>query len=299
MLEKVIQLSNQGLGYSEIAKLLGMEVSEIENILKLDKIEKEEKMLDELKKEDDSIKERQSLFLAKNFEEASTALWTKLIKDGYSGVMQYKPFSDQYWNEKCKIVICNYENLGYENIQNTDLTHEHFKGWITYKKSKTVHYTAVFANTLKSVMELGDFSIKEMKSSCNDVDKIWNSMKNMVYMNIRPTSGANAGKANKGETHKIIKKYRDELRDYIVSLQADIFVISSKDSVGIFNYLFDLSDTKIISPDGKTKVNNLRYKGKTRVDDMLVYSVPHFGRYFSYDYYYKKAYEIVYDVYHK
>jgi hypothetical protein len=221
------------------------------------------------------------------FDKASKILWEKLKNDGYSGIMQYRPFSEQYWKEKYKIVICNYENLGYSDLQINSITHEHFKGWIKYTKSKTVRFTAVFANALKSITELKDFSIKDMKNSYNEVGKLWKSMENMVYKNIRPTSGANAGRQNKLETHNLIKKYKNELKNYIDSLDADIFVISSKDSVGLINYLYDLNK------------NKLTFKGKTRIDNMFVYSVRHFGWFFKYSYYHKKANEIYFDIYHK
>jgi hypothetical protein len=221
------------------------------------------------------------------FDKASTILWGKLKEDGYSGIMQYRPFSDLYWNEKNKIVICNYENLGYADSQINSISHDHFKGWITYKKSKTAHFTAVFANALKSIIELKDYSVKDMRKSYWEIEKIWNSMKNMVYMNIRPTSGSNGGRQNKKETHKIIRNYKNEIKDYINSLDADVFVISSKDSVNLFNYLYNLEKNKLV------------FNGKTRIDKMFVYSVKHFGWFFSYNYYYKKACEIMYDVYHR
>ncbi|MDR1839341.1 MAG: hypothetical protein LBQ93_07165 [Treponema sp.] len=221
------------------------------------------------------------------FEKASTLLWEKLEKDGYSGIMQYKPFSDQYWNEKYKIVICNYENLGFADIKVNTVTHIQFKGWVEYKKSKTAHFTAVFANSLKSIMEQKNFSITDMKKSYWEVEKIWNSMKNMMYMNIRPTSGANSGRQNKPETHNLIKKYKEEIKNFIDSLDADIFVITSKDSVFLFNYLYDLDKEK------------LTFNGKTRVNNMFVYSLRHFGWFFSYPYYYKKASEVFYDIYKK
>jgi hypothetical protein len=220
------------------------------------------------------------------FEKHSVELWEKLINDGYFGIMQYKPFSDQYWNEKYKIVICNYENFGYSDSQINSLNHNNFKGWIKYKKSKTVHYSAVFANSIKTMIEQKDFKIIDMKRSYWEIDKIWASMKNMVYMNIRPTSGVNAGRQNIKETHNIIKKYKNEIKNYIDSLEANIFIISSKDSVVLLNYLYDLDE------------NRLLFDGKTKIKNMYVYSVRHFGWFFNYGYYYKKAAKIVYDVFH-
>jgi len=221
------------------------------------------------------------------FEKASTILWESLAADGYTGIMQYTPFSNQYWEEKCKIVLCNYENLGYEKIPATLITHDIFKGWITYKKSKTAHFTAVFANTLKTMMDLKNISVNDMKKSYYDTEKIWEAMKNMVYMNIRPTSGANAGRQNKVETQSIIKKYKIEIRNYIDSLDADVLVVSSKDAVNLINYLYDLDK------------NKLTFNGKTRINNMFVYSVRHFGWFYTYSYYHKKANEIFYDIYHK
>jgi hypothetical protein len=234
-----------------------------------------------------TLKNKETEMAKETFEKASNILWEKLKNDGYSGIMQYKPFSDQYWNEKCKIVVCNYEILGYADAQINTLTHDQFKGCITYKKSKTVHYTAVFANVMKSLMEFKDFSINDMKKSYREIEDIWKSMEKMVYMNIRPTSGANSGRQDKEATHKLINNYANEIREYINSLDADVFIISSKDSVNLFNILYNL--------DG----NKLLFNEKTRVNNMFVYSVRHFGWSFNYDYYYKKASEIIYDVYHK
>jgi len=84
-------------------------------------------------------------------------------------------------------------------------------------------------------------------------------------MNFRPTS-AKGNKQEIGETHKIIRKYKSEIKAYIQSLDADIFVLSTKDAVSLFNYVFDIKDKALV------------FKKEKRIDNMLIFSVKHFGR---------------------
>jgi hypothetical protein len=224
------------------------------------------------------------------FEQASKILYEKMVADGIKSIMQYKPFSDDYWTESPKVVICNYENYGYQNIETPSLlTYEDFRWWLDERmnkskkrgKSKTVHYTAVFVNALKRILHepsSGNFTSQEIRKSYWRYDELYQSMKNVMYMNIRPTS-AGGSKQEIGEAHKIIREYKNELKAYIESLDADIFVLSSKDAVGLFNLIFDIKD------------NPLYYNGNKRINNMTVFSIQHFGRP-NYEYWYKKALKI-------
>jgi hypothetical protein len=231
------------------------------------------------------------------FEQVSKKLYEKMAADGLKGIMQYKPFSDDYWTESPKIVICNYENFGYQDIEKPSLlTYGDFKWWFDERmnkskkrgKSKTVHYTAVFANALQRILHefpSNGFTLREMKNSYKKYEELYQSMKNIMYMNLRPTS-AKGNKQETGETHKIIRKYKDEIKAYIEALDADIFILSTKDAVGLFNFIFGIKDNQIV------------FKKEKRINNMMVFSVKHFGRP-DYKYWYNKVLKIGYIWYHR
>ncbi|MDR3138906.1 MAG: hypothetical protein LBT95_04455 [Treponema sp.] len=220
------------------------------------------------------------------FDEVSNKFWNLMKTDNLNGIMLYQPFSDQYWNERVKIVVCNYENVGYQDSQTNSLSFEHFRSWITYKKGRTVHYTTVFIHALLKLLSNEDYSLLEMKKSYSKVDDLHKSMQNITYMNIRPTSAAR-NRQEKGEVNRIIQKYKKELKAFIEALDADVFILSSKESVRLFNYIFDI------------KKNPLVFNKCKRIGNMIVFSVRHFGWFFRYSYYFKKAQEVVCIYYHK
>ncbi len=225
------------------------------------------------------------------FEQASLNLYKKMHEDGIKGIIQYRPFSDEYWEQNPKIVICNYENYGYQEHEKPSiLTYEDFKWWFDERlnktrikgKSKTVHYTVVFANILKETIQkngndnLIDYT--ELRRLYWKYDELYKSMKNMMYMNIRPSS-AKGKKQEIEETHGIIRTYKAELKAYLQSLDADIFVLSTKDAVILLNSIFELSN------------NSLFFNKATQIGKMKIFSVRHFGRP-NYKYWYKRAIEI-------
>jgi hypothetical protein len=124
-----------------------------------------------------------------------------------------------------------------------------------------------------------------MRDSYWQTDEIYGAIKNSMYMNLRPT-GAKGNKQETSETHKIIAAYKKEIRACIEALDADIFILSSKDSVSLFNVIFD----DLTKP--------LVFKSGTRANETIVFSVKHFSR-FNYGHMYKKAQEICCYWFHK
>jgi len=231
------------------------------------------------------------------FAQVSSLMHKKMLDDGFKGIMEYRPFSDDYWSTKPKIVICNYENFGYQDCEKPSLlTYEDFKWWFDERlnkskkrgKSKTVHYSVVFVNALQKLINKSEneslLTYEAFRKSYWKYDELYKSMKSIMYMNLRPTS-ASGNKQEIGETHKIIKKYRTEMKSFILALDADIFILSTKDSVNLFNYIFDL------------KENLLFFDKQTQINNTLYFSIKHFGRP-NYSYWYKKVLNIV-DVWHR
>ena len=235
------------------------------------------------------------IFMSKElFEQASRNLYDKMVADGVKGIMQYKPFFDDYWTEKPKIVMCNYENFGYQNHEKPSLlTYEDFEWWfnekITKGKSRTVHYTVVFANALQKIINefpSVSLTVGDMRKSYRKTGELYQSMKNIMYMNLRPTS-AKGNRQEIEETHKIIHKYKNEMKVYLETLDADIFVLSTKHSVDLFNFIFDIKNSM-----------PLKFNKNTNVNGTMVFSVNHF-RFPRYNYWYKKILEIAYIWYHR
>jgi len=215
-----------------------------------------------------------------------------MLCDNTKGIMQYKPFSDDYWKTKPRIVICNYENFGYHDCEKPSLvTYEVFKWWFDERlnkskkrgKSKTVHYSTIFANALQKLLrqteDKNTLEYETFRKSFWKYDQLYESMKTIMYMNLRPTS-ASGNKQEIDETHKIIKKYKSQLKAYINALDADIFILSTKDAASLLNQIFDLNDRKLF------------YNKYTQINNTLFFSIKHFGRP-DYRYWYKKCQEIV------
>jgi hypothetical protein len=70
------------------------------------------------------------------------------------------------------------------------------------------------------------------------------------------------------------------------ALDADIFVLSTRDSVGLLNFIFDIKEKPLV------------FKKNRYLNNMLVFSVKHFGRP-NYKYWYNKIMEIANILYHK
>jgi hypothetical protein len=219
------------------------------------------------------------------FDEVSKRFWQKMADDNVQGIMRHKPFSDDYWGESPRVVVCNYEIVGFQDSQINDIPFDKFRDLIANTKSKTVRWTAVFTNALLKLLRKEEFSVAEMKKSFYKIDDLHQSMKNVMYMNLRPTS-AKTNLMEKRAARQLIYKYKNDLKEFIEALDADIFILSSKDSVDLFNTIFDIKD------------NPLSFKKNKRLNNRLVFSVKHFGRGFSYKYYYNTAQEIAYIWYH-
>jgi hypothetical protein len=161
------------------------------------------------------------------FETASNNLYSRMIYENELGIMQYQPFSDNFWTNKPKIVICNYENFGYYRTKEiSTLTFKEFEWWFDERKnkakrgkSKTVHYSVIFINILLMILKehpLITFTLSDSRKLFWKYDEIFKNMINIMYMNLRPTS-ASGNQQEIGKTNNIVNKYKNELKDYILS----------------------------------------------------------------------------------
>lgn len=210
----------------------------------------------------------------KYFVEISDGFVKKLQKDRLPGIMVYRPFDESYWNSKPRIVICNFENYGYHNEVKYPpenpiyLKFDVFQDWLI--SNKTVKYSAVFVNGLKERIA-GNIITKEyLENSFKNKKQLEKAMKNVTYMNLRPTSGKKRNQAI-NETKILVQKYKDYIKKIILSLHPDIFIISSEEGTDLINYIFDLENEKSINYyDSK---NNFK-----QIGNFTAFSIRHFSR---------------------
>ena len=232
------------------------------------------------------------------FEQACENLYGKMEKDGIKGIVQYKPFFDDYWTQNPRIVICNYEAFTLDRSLLDDvkpwlLTYCEFWYWLNEKenkkkkkgKSKTVHFTTMFVCALLKLLKDPStvFSKKEMKALFPDCKYLHQIMKNVMYMNIRPT-WAKGNKQEKKPTNKIVRAYKNEIKEYIEALDADIFIVTMTDGAKLFNAIFNLEKGSLV-------FNKNIELNKTKVFSMKHFCIP------NYQYWCDKAKEMA-DAWH-
>ena len=224
----------------------------------------------------------------KAFEKISANFVKKMQADHLTGIMVYGPFDESYWDADPRIVICNFENYGYDDEERYPsekpiyLTFEEFKGWLV--DNKTAINSAVFVNGLKESIAGNIITNDYLTKSYQDKQQLENAMKNVTYMNLRPTSGKETNQDIDG-TKNLVQKYKADIKNIILSLNPNIFIISSGDSTELINYIFDLEKEKAINHyDSK---NNFK-----QIGNFTAFSIQHFSR-SDYAMYIKKIEKII------
>jgi len=79
-----------------------------------------------------------------NIQKINNVWYTELKKDvSLSGVLMNEPFSDRYWAEKYKIVLCNLESCDQSTRNENILDLNIFKEWLE-KNNRTIKRSALF-----------------------------------------------------------------------------------------------------------------------------------------------------------
>jgi len=239
-----------------------------------------------------------------DFNEATEQLTKRLKSDEklHSAIMVYPPFADGYWSASPKIVFCNYENYGYDNDkykgQKVILNFNEFFLWISgywlkenltfdqfyyrtkectqfipkedkekkSKPNKTAKKSLIFVNALIEKLNNIETNIQNIKKF--SATKLCLSMNQLTYMNLRPTSGSDV-RQDLFNTQYWVSNYHENIKRIILSLEADIFILSSKDAANLFNnYLFkDEIQTK--------NAEALRFKGYSKIGNTHFFSIMH------------------------
>jgi hypothetical protein len=156
----------------------------------------------------------------------------------------YEPFSDGYWNEHYKIVLCNTEAYG-DSRENSVLTLDKFKERIINngKGSPTLVRSALLLYCLYQKLHGVTVSEEKLFELLSNYDEMINGIQNTMYMNLRKEENitGNSKEDEDGIRRSLIpeEKYSNDEKEYIrinrnftldfiKELEADIFIITGE-----------------------------------------------------------------------
>jgi hypothetical protein len=208
----------------------------------------------------------------------------------------YEPFSENYWNQEYKIVLCNLEPYG-DNTKESEkdriLTLDKFREWLGFG-NPTPKFSALFLYCLYK--KLHDFTLNEaqLRVLYHQSDELLSVVKHTAYMNLRKEEGwhVNEDKENiyrflspgwsLHPKHDISNEpYRLLTLEFIDALEPDIFIISGQTGQDILNRMYE-------------KKIDLKWQGMYNDGKTLFVSIYHpASRMFDYKYIVKKTDEIL------
>ena len=209
----------------------------------------------------------------------------------------YKPFSDDYWNERTKIVFCNVEAHG-NSGGNCYLTLDIFKSWLGNITSKR---TVLFLYCLYKQLHNISVNEKQLRELFYKNDELLNGIRNTTYMNLRKEVKYKDGPNE--DTDGILRslvhgmKYSEKDEDdsnnhdnrkltlaFIDALEPDIFIITGRTGLLVLKDIYsDIID-----------LNGLSENGMYKTKKTLYVHLEHPSRAFSYDYIIKNT-RAIYD----
>jgi hypothetical protein len=212
--------------------------------------------------------------------------WTdELINDGYdvdvsNGFFINEPFSEEYWNEKIKIVFCNVSAYGYPPED------DHVFSWKIFEKSlignnPTIVQTSIFINCLFKQLN-GIASTKEdIKRIRQDKDALKETAKKIAYMNLQKE----VEDSRRQDDNEIVRFFSYEhnarnQKELMAALEPDIFILTGNIGLKVINELYK----------GEMNIpkQGMVFHGET----LFVHLFHPSTRNFSYEYIFKKADEI-------
>lgn len=169
--------------------------------------------------------------------------------DEYEGYFVYEPFSESYWTEENKIVICNLESYDdtYEKEKRLDLAV--FRSWFGNRRSRTPPMTGVIIKTIFNLIENKSiYSADEMRKIYKDKGMIIDTIKRITYMNLRKEIGNQVNEdiysINKYINPSFTSKDNNNLhnimnlKDFIKALEPKIFIITSEIGADIISKIY-------------------------------------------------------------
>ena len=162
-------------------------------------------------------------------KEINAEWYFELQKDSSLGILMYEPFSEQYWTEKYKIVLCNLEPGGDKPEDKKILDLECFEYWFD-KKNPTIKRSAKFIYCLYNTLLGKSINKNDLETVKNDKKLLFNCMKKATYMNLLQDVGD--GKFDRKYFWDFYAKEniknRENIFNLINALIPDIFIVTSE-----------------------------------------------------------------------
>ena len=184
--------------------------------------------------------------------------------------MFYSPTSDQYWDQRLKVLCVNLEPYGYEGHRRYEVSRADLIGWMFEAgtgrhKSRTVRNTMAAAAVLIKGFEL-NIGIQADDFSAAYKNKPWltNTLEKVCYYNIRPASNSVKNEANrsaKDYTGRMAISIANEIK----ALDSDVILVSGAKATDVLLNFMQITPGFIIN-------------GVAQAGSAVVLSVKHFSR---------------------
>jgi hypothetical protein len=226
-------------------------------------------------------------------------VWEKLmLEDAADGLLNktfwhYEPFSDDYWKQQYKVVLCNlefYGDVGKETYEERIFTLNQFKTWLG-DGVRTMKNSALFIYSLYNKLHGIDVTEEQLRNVFHKNDDLLSVVKNITYMNLRKEEGWNTPEDRENIYRFLVpgysldpdsdvsnEEYRKFTLDFIDALEPDIFIVSGKTGCDVLNKIYEGGI-------------DLAWQGMYRKGKTLYASVNHLSR-VGYDYILKQTSEI-------
>jgi len=143
-------------------------------------------------------------------------------------ILMYEPFTDQYWKQKYKIVLCNLEPGGTPENEKI-LSLKTYRKWLE-EGSPTIRNTSVFIYCLSNILE-GIDTWGQIETVKKNYDLLMKYVEKITYMNLLKDCGTpnfDEGWFNTFFSGEKGKKDIERTINYINTLNPDIFIVTGK-----------------------------------------------------------------------
>jgi len=184
--------------------------------------------------------------------------------------MFYGPISDQYWEQKTKILIINMEPYGYEDCELGQVDKDTLLDWLHDQgntKTRTIRNSVLFTKSLLESMQ-SKITPTELsfKKSYQDIKSLEELLPKIVIYNIKSTSNNKKNQDYKGIINTNKGLLGDYLKKDITLLEPDIILVSGHAGLIAFKRIMGIANN--FSNENNLVVHN----------GILISSIKHFSR---------------------
>jgi hypothetical protein len=179
--------------------------------------------------------------------------WLAKLEEDKSlyGILMNEPFSNDYWTEKYKIVLCNLESYDQSKTEKL-LDLKCFKEWLE-NNNRTIRRSAIFICCLYSELSGNDIDQSKLDAIKKNTDLLLDTINKITYMNLLKDA-----KPNRQFDRKYFWDFFEDVQnrnntiDLINALGPDVFIISSDDGGALMEQLFNKKFENHMFVHGKT-----------------------------------------------